>query len=148
MGRNGVTTETFDNSDLLVKMDKIDANSPDILAKIDFFNNYSNFSEVPKDAMISLAKASVAIDQFIKEYSLDAIGLRCWNDLQLTAKISPLRPIERTQRPGKILEEVDAECRRLFPNYRRTVLVYFEGCFGVPDLESRLMIRLTGTDLT
>ena len=61
----------------------------DIRAKIDFFNNYSNFSEVPKDAMISLAKASVAIDQFIKDYSLDAIGLRCWNDLQLTAKISP-----------------------------------------------------------
>ncbi|MBR4901267.1 MAG: hypothetical protein IKZ46_10030 [Victivallales bacterium] len=85
----GVTTETFDNSDLLVKMDKLDANSPEILAKINFFNNYSNFSEVPKDAMISLAKASVAIDQFIKEYSLDAIGLRCWNDLQLTAKISP-----------------------------------------------------------
>ena len=49
---------------------------------------------------------------------------------------------------GKILEEVDAECRRLFPSYRRTVLVYFEGCFGVPDLDSRLMIRLTGTDLT
>ncbi len=49
---------------------------------------------------------------------------------------------------GKILEEVDTECRRLFPSYRRTVLVYFEGCFGVPDLESRLMIRLTGTDLT
>ena len=85
----GVTTETFDNSDLLVKMDKLDADSADIRAKIDFFNNYSNFSEVPKDAMISLAKASVAIDQFIKEYSLDAIGLRCWNDLQLTAKISP-----------------------------------------------------------
>jgi hypothetical protein len=49
---------------------------------------------------------------------------------------------------SKILDEVDTECRRLFPNYRRTVLVYFEGCFGVPDLESRLMIRLTGTDLT
>ena len=47
-----------------------------------------------------------------------------------------------------ILNDVDAECRRAFPEYRRTVLIFIEGCFGVPTPESTLTIRLTGTDLT
>lgn len=46
-----------------------------------------------------------------------------------------------------ILEDIDAECRRSFPQYRRTILIFLEGCFAVPDTESQLTIRLTGTDL-
>ena len=48
---------------------------------------------------------------------------------------------------SNILQDVDAECRRLFPAYRRTILIYLEGCFEVPETESPLTIRLTGTDL-
>ena len=46
-----------------------------------------------------------------------------------------------------ILQEVDAECRSRFPQYRRTILIYLEGCFAVPAPDSPLTIRLTGTDL-
>lgn len=48
---------------------------------------------------------------------------------------------------SSILENIDKECRRVFPGYRRTVLIFFEGCFGVPTPDSKLTIRLTGTDL-
>lgn len=47
-----------------------------------------------------------------------------------------------------ILNDVDSECRQAFPGYRRTVLIFIEGCFGVPTPDSQLTIRLTGTDLT
>ena len=46
-----------------------------------------------------------------------------------------------------ILREIDARCREIFPNYRRTILIYLEGCFEVPDTTAPLTIRLTGTDL-
>ena len=46
-----------------------------------------------------------------------------------------------------ILREIDAGCREIFPNYNRTVLIYLEGCFEVPDTTAPLTIRLTGTDL-
>lgn len=46
-----------------------------------------------------------------------------------------------------ILEELDAECRRNFTTFRRTILIYFEGCFTVPEPNTHLSIRLTGTDL-
>lgn len=85
----GITTEVFDNSDLLVKVDRIKDNAPELLKKIDTLKNYTNFSCVPADKVMVLAKISVALDQFIEEQQLDAIGLRCWSDLQLTLKISP-----------------------------------------------------------
>ena len=47
----------------------------------------------------------------------------------------------------EILNEVDSLCRGKFPDYEVTTLVFLEGCFQVPDLHSRLTIRLTGTDL-
>ena len=48
---------------------------------------------------------------------------------------------------GEILAELDAKCREIFPNYNRTVLIYLEGCFTCPELDTPLTIRLTGTDL-
>ncbi len=46
-----------------------------------------------------------------------------------------------------ILNEVDTRCRASFKNYESTTLVFLEGCFLVPDIHSKLSIRLTGTDL-
>jgi len=47
----------------------------------------------------------------------------------------------------EILRKVDQECRQRFAGYRKTTLIFLEGCFQVPDLTSTLAIRLTGTDL-
>lgn len=47
----------------------------------------------------------------------------------------------------EIFGEIDRECRRLFPGYRETYVIYLEGRFTVPDINTSLTIRLTGTDL-
>jgi len=47
----------------------------------------------------------------------------------------------------ELLEQFDKECRKLFPEYEYTNLIYLEGCFTVPTPETPLKIRLTGTDL-
>ena len=47
----------------------------------------------------------------------------------------------------QIFREIDTKCRQLFPDYEQTYVIYFEGRFTVPDLNTRLTIRLTGTDL-
>ncbi len=47
----------------------------------------------------------------------------------------------------EILAELDAYCRTLFPKYERTILIYLEGRFTCPTLDTPLTIRLTGTDL-
>ena len=85
----GITTEVFDNSDLLVKVEHIKDNAPELAAKVARFRGYTDFSRIPEDKLVQLAKVSVALDQFIDEHQLDAIGLRCWSDLQHTLKLSP-----------------------------------------------------------
>lgn len=46
-----------------------------------------------------------------------------------------------------VLKGADERCRRIFPGYANTALVYFEGVFTVPDRETPLSIKLPGTDL-
>lgn len=48
---------------------------------------------------------------------------------------------------SRLLAQIDAQCRELFPCYKGTSLIYLEGCFTVPDPSTPLSIRLTGTDL-
>jgi len=85
----GITVEVFDNSDLLLEMDKITSDDPQLRAKIIRFKNYTDCSEVPPDKLETLSRLSLAIDHLIAEHQLQALGLRCWFDLEQTLKISP-----------------------------------------------------------
>jgi hypothetical protein len=51
------------------------------------------------------------------------------------------------KRSEEIIEEADKKCRELFPEYEKSIVIYFEGCFKVADTESDLFIKITGTDL-
>ncbi len=45
------------------------------------------------------------------------------------------------------LIEADTACRKHFPNYKGTYVCYIEGRFFVPTVESKVSIKITGTDL-
>lgn len=45
------------------------------------------------------------------------------------------------------LIEADESCRRHFPHYEGTHVCYIEGRFSVPTAESKVSIKITGTDL-
>jgi len=50
-------------------------------------------------------------------------------------------------RAEEILEAADAMCRKRFPSYEGTTLIYLEGRFAIPTEETPLTIKITGTDL-
>ena len=87
--KRGITVEVFDNSDLLLEVEKVKSGSPELEAKVRRFREYTDFSGVPADRVEMLARLSVAIDRMIERYDLQAVGLRCWLDLEQTLKISP-----------------------------------------------------------
>jgi hypothetical protein len=51
------------------------------------------------------------------------------------------------KRSEEIIEEADSKCRELFPEYEKSIVIYFEGRFGVANKETDLFIKITGTDL-
>lgn len=85
----GITVESFDLSELFHKVDELKDDDVKVVAKMARLKEYSNFSLVPTDRIITLAKVSCAIDQYIEEYHLDALTLRCWNEMETYYRVCP-----------------------------------------------------------
>lgn len=60
-----------------------------MLAKLEHLKNYTDFSKVPASNALTLAKVSVVLDEYIEEYHLDALALRCWNEMETYLRICP-----------------------------------------------------------
>lgn len=85
----GITCDTYDLSELFWRVEKMDGKSDAVVAKVEKLVNYTDFSSVPKDKTETLAKVSVAIDDMMREYHLDCITLRCWEEMQTVLGVAP-----------------------------------------------------------
>ena len=87
--RYGINVESFDLSELIFKVQAKADNDAIVLEKVKVLENYANFTKVPEYNKLMLAKISVVIDEYIKEYNLDAITLRCWNEMETILRVCP-----------------------------------------------------------
>ena len=89
MQRHGINVESFDLSELFEFVRAKADNDEKVLAKKQTLENYTDFSNVPEDKKIMLSKISVVIDEYIDTYHLDAIALRCWNEMETYLRVCP-----------------------------------------------------------
>lgn len=87
--RNGILMETLDLSMLFARMEELDEEAQEVKAKHERLADYTNWGDVPSEAFNTLVKLGVAIDQFIEEYQMDAVALRCWIEMQEQLGVSP-----------------------------------------------------------
>ena len=87
--KNGITVEAFDLSEVFFKVNAKEDNDPVVLAKKERLENYTDFSNVPEDKKIMLSKISVVIDEYVEEYHLDALAIRCWNEMETILRVCP-----------------------------------------------------------
>ena len=85
----GITVESFDLSELIYKVGKPADGDAAVTAKIARLRDYTDFSQVPEANMRTLAKIAVVIDEYIRDYRLDAISLRCWNEMETILRVCP-----------------------------------------------------------
>ena len=85
----GITVESFDLSDLVYKVNLLDEKDPRVVNRIRRLREYTDCSGVPHENMNMLGKIGVLIDEYIDEYHLDAITLRCWNDMETILRVCP-----------------------------------------------------------
>jgi L-fucose isomerase-like protein len=85
----GITVESFDLSELVFKVQGLTDDDAEVLAKSERLNLYTDCSGVPKKSLAMLAKIGVVVDHYIAEYHLDAITLRCWNEMETILRICP-----------------------------------------------------------
>lgn len=85
----GITVDTYDLSELFCRVEQYDACDPAVTAKVERLLQYTDFSDVPDDKVLALAKVSVVIDDMIRDYHLDCVTLRCWEEMQTVLGIAP-----------------------------------------------------------
>lgn len=81
--------ESFDLSELFAKVEEKKNDDPVVVAKLEHLRGYTDFSQVPEANAYTLAKVAVVIDEYIAEYHLDALALRCWNEMETYLRICP-----------------------------------------------------------
>ena len=89
MQKYGITVESFDLSELFYKVQHMPDADPEVIAKKAHLERYTDFSLVPEANRFTLAKVAVAIDGYIRDYRLDALALRCWNEMETVLRVCP-----------------------------------------------------------
>ena len=104
--RHGITMETFDLSEVFARMAGVEEEK--LQAKLRRLGDYADWQNVPDEAMDKLARVGVALDDITEEAGLDAIGVRCWIEMQEQMGISPCVLLsEINDRGGVAACEVD-----------------------------------------
>ncbi len=85
----GITCDTYDLSELVDRVGRYNDSDIKVVTRRKELEDYTNCSLVPDDKMNMLAKVSVVLDDFISDYQLDCITLRCWEEMQYVLGIAP-----------------------------------------------------------
>jgi L-fucose isomerase-like protein len=86
--RNGITMETLDLSEVFARMRALDDASEDYQTKAETLRDYTEWTGVPDEAFDKITRLGVVLDRLVDEYSMDALALRCWIELQQQLGIS------------------------------------------------------------
>lgn len=89
MQRYGINVESFDLSELFELVRKKSDQDKKVINKKSILEHYTDFTNVPEEKKNMLAKISVVIDEYIEAYRLDAISLRCWNEMETYLRVCP-----------------------------------------------------------
>ena len=85
----GVDVETLDLTQLFDKIKKISDDD----VRLNYWRkeicSASDICDAPNKAIINQCKLAIVLDEIIKEMKLDAVAIRCWNELQHEYKITP-----------------------------------------------------------
>ena len=82
-----VNIETIDMSRIFADMEKVD--TVKLEAKKQKYASLSDFGTYPPEKLENIAKLGVVIDDIIDEYNLQAVAVRCWDELQKKYGIAP-----------------------------------------------------------
>ena len=85
--RKGVNVECVDLAEVFAMMDGADAAA--VAEKRAKYLAYADFAGVAEEKIDAIARLGVAFDALISRFSLDAIAVRCWDELQKRYGIAP-----------------------------------------------------------
>ncbi len=86
--QNGITMEVIDLVEVFARMKALKKTGSQYRDKAESLRNYTSWQGVPEEAFDRLVRMGVILDRIFEEWSLDAMGVRCWIELQRQLNIS------------------------------------------------------------
>ena len=86
---NGISIEPIDLSEIFGYINQLKDDDIKVKEKIEFINNYTATTEIPKESLIKLAKLAVVIENWVIENELDGFAFQCWPSIQDNFGIVP-----------------------------------------------------------
>lgn len=87
--RHGITVESFDLSDTFDRVAKKEAGTAAYKEKADILRAGTSWKNVPDEAFDKHVKAALVFDDYVAEYNLDALAIRCWNEFESVLGVAP-----------------------------------------------------------
>jgi len=87
--RHGVTVETFDLSDIFLRMKAVQTEEAAYVEKANALRSAAGWEDVPAQAFEHVTRLGVTLDKLAEEAHLDAMAIRCWTEMQMQFGISP-----------------------------------------------------------
>ena len=78
----GISVETLDLSELLGWINRMADAEPEVQAKLDAIQGYTNTKSIPTVSVKKMAKLGVALDRWMVEKALSATAIQCWTALE------------------------------------------------------------------
>lgn len=85
----GISCEAYDLSELFHRVSKYNDDDEVVVKRAQELSDYTDCSCVPKNKLATLAKVSVVLDDFVRDYGLDCLTLRCWDEMHDILGIAP-----------------------------------------------------------
>ena len=85
----GITVESIDLSDLIRRVQLKSCGDAAVAERKERLLAYTDFSGAPDEKATTLAKVGVVLDEYIGEFGLDALTLRCWEEMQAILGVAP-----------------------------------------------------------
>jgi L-fucose isomerase-like protein len=87
--RHGITVETFDLSDIFLRMKSVKPAAAAYADKAHVLQQVATWEGVPERAFDNITRLGVVLDNLAQEARLDALAIRCWTEIQMQMGISP-----------------------------------------------------------
>lgn len=87
--RHGISVETFDLSDIFLRMKALKPAEADYVEKSRVLKAFTSWEGVPEKAYDNLVRLGVVLDRIAQEARLNAFSIRCWTEMQMQMGISP-----------------------------------------------------------
>ncbi len=87
LAKKGINVEVIDLSDFFLRIENVTEDK--IAEKKAQILEITEFSGYPDEKLVNMARVQTVLEDIVKEYDLQGLAIRCWNELQLKLGIAP-----------------------------------------------------------